>query len=319
MPFYLKWRLIQLLFRLVMPIVRSRWLSPSTQPDSKRRPSQRYLHYSRVFLPKSPSPSVPPPLVVDVHGGAFVVNTPIVDDPVSRYLADHGQCMVISIDYRKAPQNPFPAGYKDVVEQIAVLLADTTLQFDRSKVILFGSSAGGNLVLAAAQDERLRGRIAGVIGLYPVTDSTVQFQAKMDARPDASIPDLLSSSYEVVQKMYFVPLDKAKTSDVRASPGLFERRTDLPDRIYLIGAEHDLLCKEAKDMAERLAGEAERIPEESGWQAAGIKWELARGQSHGYDIFGPSGESKESKRARSAAKDALYESMAKWIRDTAAK
>lgn len=316
----LKWRLIQLVFKVVMPIVRSRLLSPGTQPDRLRQPKQPYLCASRVFIPKS-LPKGPLPLLIDVHGGAFVVNTPIVDDTVCRYLADHAPCVVVSIDYRKAPDSAFPLGYQDIVAQMGELLqaAPASLGTDGRRAFLFGSSAGGNLVLAAAQDPLIRGRVAGVIGLYAVTDATVACEAKLASRPDATVPDLLETTYDEVLELYLgpSPVKEANAQDVRASPSLYKHRTDLPEHVYLIGAEHDLLCKEALDMAERLAGSAEKVQGgDDEWQAGTVKWRLARGQGHGYDIFGPSGETKDKKTVRLAAREDLYASMASWIRQT---
>ena len=312
--------MIQLLFRTGVPIVRSRWLSPTTQPDRTWQPEQRYLYPAHVFLPKNIIENQPSlPLLIDVHGGAFITNIPTIDDPVCRYLADHGHCLVISIDYRKAPQNPFPAGYDDVVEQIVALLSGSDFLFDREKVFLFGSSAGGNLVLGAAQDSRLRGKIAGVMALYPVTDSSIPFAKKMAARPDATVPDLLETSYDGVLEVYLGDggSEHPMTKDVRASPGLFERREDLPKYVYLIGAEHDLLCKEAEVMAERLVEGEEKVPEGSGWKAGDVRWEQINGQTHGFDVFGRQGETKQQKVDRLKAKENVYESMAKWMREVA--
>lgn len=143
-----------------------------------------------------------------------------------------------------------------MVQQIDQILKDTSLVFDRKKIFLFGRSAGGNLVPAAAQDPILRGLIARVIGLYAVTDASIAISAKMAAKPDTTIPDMLESGYTDLMELYLGAKEAkdAKSRDVRASPGLFWERENLPEHIYLIGGEHYLLCAEALDMAKRLAG-----------------------------------------------------------------
>lgn len=319
----LKWRAIQLLFKIAVPIIRFRWFSPTTQPDLCWRPSKRYLYPGRVFMPRDvPKGQKDLPLLIDVHGGGFVANIPAIDDPVCRYLADHGRCVVVSIDYRKAPQNPFPSGYEDVVEQISVLIASAYLDIDRKKVMLIGSSAGGNLVLAAAQDERLRGRILGVMALYPVTDCSIGIRDKMASRPDTSVPDLLETSYDEIQEAYLssdAGARNALAKDVRASPGAFAKREDLPEHVYLIGAEHDLLSHEAEVMAERLAEGVEKVTQGNGWRAGGIRWENVKGETHGFDVFGRKGETREQKVRRMAARDGVYGRMATWISEIAVK
>ena len=274
-----------------------------------------------MFLPKDvPKNQKGLPLLVDVHGGGFVANIPAIDDPVCRYLADHGRCVVVSIDYRKAPQDTFPAGYEDVVEQVQTLIASRYLDIDPEKVMLFGSSAGGNLVLATAQDASLKGKVLGVMALYPVTDCGLSMREKMATRPDAGVPDLLESSYDGIQEAYLGESEAARktlANDVRASPGAFEKREDLPKNVYLLGAEHDLLCHEAEVMAERLADGVERVLGKDGWRAESVRWENVKGQTHGFDVFGRQGETKEQKVQRSAAKDETYERMAGWVRDIA--
>lgn len=110
------------------------------------------------------------PLVIRAHGGGFILNNPAADDKIARDLADTARCLVVSIDYSKVPQHKFPAGYEDVVAQVLAIVEDPDLAFDRSRVLFCGSSAGGNLLLGAAQDSRLRSKVRGVAAIYPPLD-----------------------------------------------------------------------------------------------------------------------------------------------------
>lgn len=96
---------------------------------------------------RNASKGSPLPLVIRAHGGGFIVNNPSLDDIMARYIADHAKCCVVSIDYGKAPQAKFPVAYEDVVALSLAAIEDPELPIDRSRVVLCGSSAGGNLLL----------------------------------------------------------------------------------------------------------------------------------------------------------------------------
>lgn len=154
-------------------VLRSSWLSPDTQPTSTKSYGRTDLFASRVFIPKSASTTGQAqrlPLVICVHGGGFILNNPSFDDPLARRLADIVNCVVVSIDYRKAPQSKFPAAYNDIVEQSLAVINDKDLPIGSTKVVLCDSSAGGNLVLAAAQHPEIRSRLVDVLGLYPLCE-----------------------------------------------------------------------------------------------------------------------------------------------------
>ena len=197
------------------------------------------------------------------------MNNPAADDAFARLLADKAACVVVSVDYSKAPRHPFPAAYEDLIDLSLAVIADPQLHVDPKKVVLCGSSSGGNLALAIAQDNRIRSKIHGVLALTPVVDFVIPFEEKLASRPDPNVPDFLSSTYHSIVKLY-VSRHSTPFEDVRLSPGRFAQRQDLPEHIYLISAEHDLLSKETENMAERLAQGCARRQTESGWQAGGI-------------------------------------------------
>ncbi len=284
----LLYTVLQRVFELVLLVQRSRFFAPGTQPDETRsyvvRPG---LHACRIFRPAGQAKRSTDgkratgsklPLVILVHGGGFVVNTPSRDDPLARFLADCCGCLVVAIDYSKAPQARFPTAYEDVVAICDAVINDPELEVDKTKVVLCGNSAGGNLVLAAAQDQRLRGRLAGVTGLYPVVDfaTTVAEKVRLAKRADPAKPDMLASSAGKMNRMY-LGAQRVELEDVRLSPTFFKAREDLPENVYLIGVEYDLLCAEAERMAEKLAGSTRKVGRENGWQAGGMRWGVCEG------------------------------------------
>jgi acetyl esterase len=105
------------------------------------------------------------PLVVFIHGGGWVVGSLDAADSVCRALANRVPCWLISVDYRLAPEHPFPAAVEDC-------WSVTRWAFEQSaRVAVAGDSAGGNLAAVMA----LRARDAGLplafqLLIYPVTD-----------------------------------------------------------------------------------------------------------------------------------------------------
>ena len=103
---------------------------------------------------------VPTGLVVYIHGGAFTVGSIGIMDNVARELAHATGAVVVSVEYRLAPENPYPAGLDDS-ERVTRWALDNAGRFDVSpaSVVLAGESAGGNLATAVA----LRLRDAGAV------------------------------------------------------------------------------------------------------------------------------------------------------------
>ncbi len=114
------------------------------------------------------------PTVLFVHGGGYVMGDVDTHDEQARTLCREVGAVVMSIDYRLAPEHPFPAGHLDVVcalRHVVATVAD--LGGDPSRVAVAGDSAGGNLsagAAIAARDEGLP--LAAQLLMYPSTDFT---------------------------------------------------------------------------------------------------------------------------------------------------
>jgi acetyl esterase len=115
----------------------------------------------------------PSGLLVYFHGGGFSVGSRISHDPVARYLASHAGVRVLSVEYRRAPEHPFPAPVEDAISafEYAHRHADD-LGADRDRIAVGGDSAGGNLAAVTAQQAVRRGGAAPAFQLlmYPPTD-----------------------------------------------------------------------------------------------------------------------------------------------------
>ncbi|KAK5175810.1 uncharacterized protein LTR77_000950 [Saxophila tyrrhenica] len=314
---HMKWASIRAIANTSLYIRRSSWFSPATQPDREKTHECRpNLYACRIFLPREHDGQQRLPLVIRVHGGGFVVNAPPADDPLARYLADNANCIVVSIDYGKAPHNKLSAAYEDVIALSLAVMEDPELPVDRSKVVLSGNSAGGNLVLATAQDPRLRSKVMGVAAIYPLVDLVPEGHAKMATRPDASVPDFLGSdTYSGLFPLIFDPVEKPSLTDPTVSPIYFKDRESLPPQVLMIGAQHDMFCYEDESMAEKLAaaGNGAKVETKAGWKAPGVQWHKIMGQPHAFEVF--AAKEPEMEKARLAAVDELYSVISGWLEE----
>ncbi|OBH87158.1 alpha/beta hydrolase [Mycobacterium sp. E2989] len=118
----------------------------------------------------APSPSG---LLVYYHGGGFSVGSRVSHDPVARYLAHHAGVRVLSIEYRRAPEHPFPAAVHDAIAAFEYALASAAeLGAAPDRIAVGGDSAGGNLAAVTTQHAAQRG--GGIpafqLLMYPPTD-----------------------------------------------------------------------------------------------------------------------------------------------------
>jgi acetyl esterase len=98
------------------------------------------------------------PLIVYFHGGGFVICDIDVYDDLCRQLANYSGCAVVSVNYRLAPEVPFPGPLEDCYSALQYLARQgASLGLDPTRLAVAGDSAGGNLATAAAQLARDRG------------------------------------------------------------------------------------------------------------------------------------------------------------------
>lgn len=132
----------------------------------------------RIYEPERHEPGSPG--VLYAHGGGFVIGSLDTADSICRALADETGYLVASVDYRLAPEHPFPAGLLDfyaALEWFAEAASD--LGVDPERIVTAGDSAGGNFATVAALMSRDRGgpEIAYQVLLYPTTGNAAETQA----------------------------------------------------------------------------------------------------------------------------------------------
>jgi len=100
------------------------------------------------------------PAVLNIHGGGYVIGTPEMEDANSSAMCAQLGCVVVSVDYRLAPEHAFPAAIEDCYAALLWMHAQAAeLRLDRSRIAVVGGSAGGGLAAALALLARDRGEV----------------------------------------------------------------------------------------------------------------------------------------------------------------
>ncbi len=113
----------------------------------------------RIYRPaKAEGEAAPLACVFEIHGGGFLFGSIDQMDPWCQRIAADVGCMVVSVEYRLAPENPFPAGLEDCYAALCWTAAHAAdLGIDQGRIAIAGHSAGGGLAAAAALLARDRG------------------------------------------------------------------------------------------------------------------------------------------------------------------
>jgi acetyl esterase len=129
---------------------------------------------ARLYVPPLPAPDAAAPLLVYYHGGGWVIGDLDMYDGVCRLLASASGCLVLSVDYRLAPEHPFPAPLEDAFAAFEWAVANAaTLGADPERIGVGGDSAGGNMAAVVSRMAVEGGGPVPAMQLlfYPVTDS----------------------------------------------------------------------------------------------------------------------------------------------------
>ena len=202
----------------------------------------------RVYTPLNSSEAVLPGLVF-FHGGGFVLGDLESHDDLCRELANHSGCRVVAVDYRLAPEAPFPAAVEDCYAATKFVAANAQkFGIDAGRLAVGGDSAGGNLAAVVSQLAKSQGpKIAYQLLIYPVTQLGGPDTPSM--RENATGYFLEKESMDWFTRLY-AP-DPAHRTDPRLSPLSAKDLSGLPPA-YVITAGFDPLRDEGKAYADKL-------------------------------------------------------------------
>ena len=232
--------------------------------------------FVRIYQPTDRPATLP--ALLWIHGGGYVLGSVERDDLLAKHLARVGQCVVASVEYRLAPEHPFPAPVEDCYAALKWLSAHSAeFGVNKSRIAIGGASAGGGLAagLALLARDRAEVEVAFQLLIYPMIDD------RNIAPASATVPDAFVWSREN-NRMGWRALLGREPGGADVSPyAAAARATDLRGLppAYIPVGDLDLFLDENITYAQRLL-------------AAGVPTELHvyPGAFHGFNGFVPGAE-----------------------------
>jgi len=248
----------------------------------------------RVYQPGTPP--VKAPALLWMHGGGYVMGMPEQDDIYVLPFVREVGLVVVSVDYRLAPDNPFPVPLEDCYAALQWMTAQAEISsIDPNRIAIGGSSAGAGLAAALAQVAHDRGEINPVLQLlvYPMLDDRTG--ARKDIEPKAHVV-WNNTSNQFGWESYLGQSCGAETAPAGSVPARRDNLAGLPPAWIGVGT-NDLFYDEAAAYARRLS-------------EAGVPCELVPvpGAFHAFDLFAPKMQAvRDFRQAQVVAlKKALY-------------
>jgi len=190
------------------------------------------------------------PTLIYYHGGGFVIGNIETHDSTCRRLANKSRCQVISIDYRLAPEHPFPAPIDDGLAAFRHI-RDNAESFgaDAARIAVGGDSAGGAMAAVVCQlcrDARETGPAFQML-IYPATDSSKESASRKALAEGYFLSGALMTWFWEA----YVPDEDTDLADLRLSPLLAKDFTGLPPA-FVLTAGYDPLRDEGRAYADKL-------------------------------------------------------------------
>lgn len=212
----------------------------------------------RLYRGAGTRTGAPLPALVYFHGGGWVLGDLDSHDGVCRRIANEAGCVVVSVDYRLAPEHRFPAAVDDSAAATAwVMTHAESLGIDPNRIAVGGDSAGGNLaavVALIARDGGLPGSLCFQALIYPATDMVGHYPSH--DRITAGYP-LTTNTMRWFINLY-LPESGGRARDWRASPILADNLSGVCPALVMT-AYYDPLFDEGEAYAQRLDREGVRV------------------------------------------------------------
>ncbi len=196
------------------------------------------------------------PALLYLHGGGWTFGSINSCGRFCNALAASGRIRVVALDYRLAPEHPFPDGLNDCIAAVNHIASSAgDLMIDASRITVGGDSSGGNLALATAMSQQCRGKVESLLLFYPVTKAMADVSASW--KRYGSGYGLDAELMEAFNKAY---TPRASAASAAVSPGLCSSQElqQLP-RTLIVAAERDILRDQGAELAQRMGPKARRI------------------------------------------------------------
>lgn len=142
------------------------------------------MQMARIYKPANAPAGTPLPIIVYYHGGGWVIADIKTYDATPRFMAQQLNAIVVSVEYRHAPEAKFPAQHDDANMAYAWTLKNAKAWGGNvAKLAIAGESAGGNLAVATAihaRDTHMKMPLA-ILAVYPIANSSKTLPSRMDA------------------------------------------------------------------------------------------------------------------------------------------
>ncbi len=200
----------------------------------------------RLFTPEHPEQR----LIYFVHGGGFSLCSIETHERAARLLAHEAKCAVLSLAYRLAPENPYPAGLNDCIQAFRQLKTiQNRYPWTKGPTAIAGDSSGANLALSMILHEQSLGHPSPDFAMlfYGVYGTNFQTRSYMDFEFGPGLTRAKMMRY----LDWYAPMEVRGTPLVSPLSASDEALSGLPP-LYLNAAEIDPLCTDTEDLATRL-------------------------------------------------------------------
>ncbi|GLI07625.1 esterase [Paenibacillus tyrfis] len=236
------------------------------------------------------------PAMLWIHGGGYVMGHPDMDDELCERFVQTAGCVVVSVDYRLAPENPYPAAIEDCYAGLVWMTEEAeSLGIDVNRVAIAGASGGGGLTAALALMARDKGgpSIIFQMPLYPMLDNRNIAPSSHEITEDRAIWNRTNNL--AAWNMYLGEENDASELSPYAVPSRAENLTGLPPTYTCVG-QLDLFRDETIEYVTRLAQ-----------AGVDVEFHLYPGCFHLFESFVP--EAEVSQRAVQSYMDAMARAL----------
>ena len=194
------------------------------------------------YLPSAPDKK-PMPLVINIHGGAWIRGHALALDSQSQMISDDLGALVLSVNYKKVDQEPFPYAQNEIYSVVRHYIDNAdSLGIDKNRVVLIGYSAGAHLAACVAQMLRDDGiSLFYQVLCYPFTDFTYGGGSQKEIKDELD-------KIKLMDKVFFTKIPR---DNPLASPGINPSLSGLPKTIITTCGK-DTLRIQGEEYARRL-------------------------------------------------------------------